>query len=342
MSDNLAERIAQAKEQLSIPELLRCLGHPIVKASSCKVPWREDRKPSGSIYDGGKRFKDFGTGEDFDAIDLVGKITGCSRRDAIETFLQMAGTSAVADSANVSPAKATGVNSRPNLSAFGTGSFEVVETVAISRKINPRAVAIAGEMGCLRFGRVCGYSAWVLTDISGRCAEARRIDGKLFPAFTGKGVELAERKAHTIRGSQKNWPVGILPVLEYRNKFNIIALVEGGPDFFSALHFALLQNRMDIQPVAILGRGQAKHGFHPDSLELFRGRRVRIYPHVDSDGGGLDQAVIWARQLERLECEVDLFSLDGLQKIDGSPIKDLNDAAEIVPDQAHELGELFP
>jgi hypothetical protein len=181
----------------------------------------------------------------------------------------MAGTSAVADSANVSPAKATGVNSRPNLSAFGTGSFEVVETVAISRKINPRAVAIAGEMGCLRFGRVCGYSAWVLTDISGRCAEARRIDGKLFPAFTGKGVELAERKAHTIRGSQKNWPVGILPVLEYRNKFNIIALVEGGPDFFSALHFALLQNRMDIQPVAILGRGQAKHVFARIALSSF-------------------------------------------------------------------------
>jgi hypothetical protein len=342
-SGNLAELIAQAKERLSIPELLRRLGHPIVKAGSCHVPWREDRKPSGSIYDDGERFKDFGTGEDFDAIDVLQKMTGRSRPDAIDTFLRMAGNITVSDySANVLPRKASGFGFRPNLSAFDTGSPNDIEKVAISRKIDAKAVALAIDMGCLLFGRVCGRPSWILTDISGRCAEARRIDGKLFPAFRAKGLELGERKAHTIRGSQKNWPVGILPALGYRNKFNVVALIEGGPDFLAALHFALSQNRTNIQPVAILGRGQAKHGFHPDSLELLRGRRIRIFPHHDSDNGGLGKAVVWARQLEALGCEVDLFRLDNLEKADGSPIKDLNDAIEIAPDQVHELEELFP
>jgi len=174
------------------------------------------------------------------------------------------------------------------------------------------------------------------------CAEARRIDGKLFPALRSKGLELGERKAHTIRGSRKSWPVGILPALEYRSKFNAIGLTEGGPDFLGLLHFALLQNRTDIQPVAVLGRGQARRGFHADTLELFRGRRVRIYPHVDSDGGGLEQAKVWAAELGAVGCEVDLFMLDGLQKIDGSPIKDLIDCVQIGPAQAPELEGLFP
>lgn len=231
---------------------------------------------------------------------------------------------------------------KPNLAPFNSGSPELVERVAVSRKISPGAVSLAVDMGCLLFGRQCCYPSWILTDTTQRCAEARRIDGKLFPAVQAKGVELGERKAHTLPRSKKNWPVGILPALEYQSKFNTIGLVEGGPDFLALLHFALLHDRRDIQPVAILGRRQAGNGFHRDSRELFRGRRIRIYPHVDADGGGLEQAIAWGGHLERLGCEVDLFRLDGLRKIDGSPIKDLNDCVEIAPDQAPELEGLVP
>jgi hypothetical protein len=231
---------------------------------------------------------------------------------------------------------------RPNTTSLREGTIDELRRFAVARKIRVEALELAQRTGTARIGFVCGFLSIVLLDQSGRTAEARRLDGKPFPPFMGKDFELGERKAHTIRHSQKNWPVGILPAPDYRDEVNILALVEGGPDFFAAHHFALLQKRTDIQPVAVLGRGQAKRGFHPDSLELFCGRRIRIFPHVDDDGGGLDQAIVWARQLEALGCEADLFRLDGLKRADGSPIKDLNDCVEITPSQAHELGELFP
>lgn len=227
---------------------------------------------------------------------------------------------------------------RPNLSTLREGTIAELSHFAVARHICIEALETAQRMGTARVGRICGFPSIVLLDQSGRCAEGRRLDNKKYPSIGS----LKRRKSHTLAHSKKNWPVGILPASEYCNKLNIIVLVEGLPDFFSALHFAQLQKRADIQPVAILGRVQATHGFHPDSLELFRGRRVRVYPHADSDGGGLEQAIRWARQLERINCEVDLFRLDGLKKADGSPIKDLNDCVEIAPDQAHELEALLP
>jgi hypothetical protein len=231
---------------------------------------------------------------------------------------------------------------RPNLSSLREGTIAELSRFAIARRISVEALEMAQRMGTARVGRVCGFSSIVLLDESGRCAEARRIDGKTFPEVRTKAFDLGERKAHTIRHSHKNWPVGILPRSEYRDKFKSMALVEGGPDYLTGLHFTILQKRTDVQPVAILGRGQASGGFHPASLDFFRDRRVRIYPHVDGDSGGLKHAIAWGRQLQRLNCEVDLFRFDGLRKIDGSPVKDLNDCASIAPDQAQELGGLFP
>jgi hypothetical protein len=231
---------------------------------------------------------------------------------------------------------------RPNTAFLRNGTTAELSRFATARGISVEALKLAQRMGTARVGRVCGFPSIVLLDESARCLEGRRLDGKPYPAVRSDNFELAERKAHTIPRSKKNWPVGIVRAPEYRNKFNIVALTEGLPDYFVALHFALRQKRTDIQPVAILGRGQAKHGFHSDCLELFRGRRVRIFPHTDSDDGGLEQAIVWGRQLERLDCKVDLFRFDGLSKADGSPIKDLNDCVEIRPDQADELEGLFP
>lgn len=99
---------------------------------------------------------------------------------------------------------------------------------------------------------------------------------------------------------------------------------------------------MTFQPIAVLGRSQCIHGFHPDSIELFRDRRVRIFPHADADRDGVARALFWARHLEKLNCQVDLFRLEGLTKADGTPIKDLNDLVELHPAQAFELEGLFP
>ena len=83
------------------------------------------------------------------------------------------------------------------------------------------------------------------------------MDGLIFPALG----DLAERKAHTLRGSCKSWPVGVA-VLQKRPHIRAVLLVEGGPDYLAALHLCLERKVHDALPVAMLGRGTGSK-IHP-------------------------------------------------------------------------------
>jgi hypothetical protein len=118
-------------------------------------------------------------------------------------------------------------------------------------------------------------------------------------------------------------------------------MVEGGPDYLAALHFAILGNAWDLVPVAMLGRETGSR-IDPGALKILSGRRVRIYPHADHDGGGLRRAEVWADQLSDAGCPVDLFHFTGLMMRNSEPLKDLNDATQIHPNQQDQLQDLLP
>jgi hypothetical protein len=332
-----------AKDRLPIPELWRILNLPEepptrdhVKFSS---PLRPDAHPSCSFYNECRRMRDWSTGKDYDAVDFLGDALGLKNGAAIRKFLEIANGSAITiDYAPIVQPQPKAKAERPILSGFTKASRTELQRIADSRKIDVRAVELAQELGTLRVGEVCGCESWVLLDESGVCAEARRLNRKPYPAI-GK---LGERKAHTLRGSNKAWPVGILPAEQYRQSVEVILLVEGGPDYLAALHFALDQKRAEMLPVALLGRGQGLRGLHPDSIEHFRNRRVRMVPHNDPDGRSYLSAIRWAQQLRSVEADVDAFILKGLTKADLSPIKDLNECVEIGPGHAQRLEELLP
>lgn len=331
--------IEAAKDRLRIPLVWRLCGFEGKPSLCCRSPFREDRNPSFSVYDDGLRWKDFASGEAGDAIDFLSKARGIENREAVREFLALADARhSIGCDASDSYRTKQNDKPRPELSRFHAGSTAEIEAVAQSRGIDPRAVSLAQDMGCLLFGPVFGYESWILTDLSGRCAEARRIDRLPYPADSIKGM----RKAHTLRGSQKSWPVGCLISSRYRDPDRAIALCEGGPDFLAALHFALRAGRDDIQPIAVLGRSQCIHGFHPDSLELFRDRRVRIFPHADADRDGVTRALFWAGHLQNLNCHVSLFRLEGLSKADGTQVNDLNDLVELHPTLTNEIEGIFP
>jgi hypothetical protein len=220
----------------------------------------------------------------------------------------------------------------PDLSRLRTGYPSELRRLSRAKGWSVESLADAQSDGILRFGPACGFACWVVTDASGISAEARRMDGLPFPAFEGGD----ERKAHTFKGSRKDWPVGLMPARWRR--VSVITVNEGGPDLPTTFHFARLQNRTDILSVAMLGCNAGIHGFHPDAFELFRGRRVRIYPHTDA----LDRAEVWAKQLYDLGCKVDFFLFDGLFKEDGEPVNDLRDCLAIHPKLSDRLEELFP
>jgi hypothetical protein len=210
---------------------------------------------------------------------------------------------------------------RPRVRGLRLGTDAQLQRFADNRGICVEALETAQRMGTARVGIVCGHPSIVLMDQSGRCMEGRRLDNLKYPAIGG----LPERKAHTIANSCKAWPVGIAPYGQYLRRCELVALVEGGPDYFAALHFAHVFGATGVVPAAVLSR--AVTGFHPGSNELFRGKRVRIFPHNDPDGRSYRSALNWGRQLKQLGCEVDFFTFKEL------PAKDLNDCTQVPPEQ---------
>jgi CHC2 zinc finger len=303
-------------------------------------PLHQEKTPSFHVYTDDDHYHCFGCGAHGDVTDLEQALSGGTRAEAadrlgaerLQNIEKLPRGPKLKEKAEAPP---------PNLSGLRKATRAELQQIADSRNIDLRAVESAQDLGTLRVGEVCGYPSWVLLDASGLCAEARRLNRKPYPAIANGKVELGERKAHTLRGSRKDWPVGILPAAEYRKGFESILLVEGGPDYLAALHFALRRQKKGILPVAILGRGQGLRGLHPDALEHFRDRRVRIVPHDDPDGGSYQSALRWAKQLRDIGAEVDFFHLRNLQTSTGK-VKDLNNCCEIHPNLFGELQDLFP
>ena len=306
-------------------------------------PLHPEKTPSFHVYPDDSHYHCYGCGAHGDVTDLEQALGGGTRAEAAARL----GAERVHDVKRREPAisrarKAQVPHEGPDLSRLRTATRAELEQIAHSRNIDPRAVQLAQDMGTLRVGEICGLLSWVLLDESGLCAEGRRLDRKPYPVLTRGTIRLSERKAHTLRGSRKDWPVGILPASTYQKHARAIILIEGGPDYLAALHFALLQKHTGILPVAILGRGQGLRGLQPDSLEHFAGRRVRIVPHDDPDGGSYQSVLRWAKQLSDVAAKVDFFHFKNLRTSTGKPVKDLNDCCELTSSQTAELEGLFP
>lgn len=218
--------------------------------------------------------------------------------------------------------------SNPSASFYDAEASQAhFSTLATLRGLFLDGVRLAYGRGLLRFGIFRTRPAWFILDASQRVIQARRLDGQPW----AQGV-----KAWTLPGSQAAWPVGIGEAKE----FSAIALCEGGPDLLAVCAFILAEGReRDVAPVTMLG-GCAR--IHTDALPHFTGKRVRIFAHLDETGD--TAANRWAEQLADAGATVDAFSLAGLRRTDGEPIKDLCDLAAIHADdfEAHRcLWELF-
>lgn len=336
--------LEEAKERLKIPELARKLGLPVEipeqdgKTVTCWFPEnhpRGDKRPSFNLHDGLKRGKCFSCGVTFDGPGLISLAKGISNKDAVREFIRLAEGiphfTPVIQRQSEQKAEDRCLKLPADLSK---GTRQQWERVAKLRGISIDAVELAVWMGVLRFGSVCRLPSWIILDDSKRAAEARRMDGKHFPAF-GK---LIERKAHTIGGSRKDWPVGILcriPVSRFRK----IVVCEGTPDLLAAYHFLERTSNMDALPVSMLGR-EIK-AIHPEALQLFEGKLVRIFAHNDTDGDGIAAAKKWGGQIARQSATVDGFDFSLFMMKDGKPVGDLNDAVFVSAEHEDELLEML-
>jgi hypothetical protein len=324
------------KDHLSIPAYWRHKNfpNPPQKDGLYSAPDREDNHPSFSIRDNGRKFYDFARAEGGDVFDFIRLVEGVDRKQAFTIAEEIAGGRAPLPP--VPPPKPRGEIKLPSLRV---GKPEDFERVAKLRCIDPAALFTASRFNVLRFADVCRFPSWVLLDDALKIVEGRRMDGRPYPEIKTDRCHLVERKGHAVGGSKKDWPCGAA-VLKGK-PFRAVAMVEGGPDMLAAFHFILNAGAGDVLPVAMLGRGAGVR-IDAQALALLAGRRVRIYPHADADGGGVKSAHVWAQQLHAVGCTVDLFSFQGLMRRDGKPVKDLNDAVVIDAAQERELEGILP
>jgi hypothetical protein len=182
---------------------------------------------------------------------------------------------------------------------------ELAQRVADSRGLRIASVKLASAwFDTVTFGQVCDQDCWILSDASRKCAEARRIDGKPFPAIGSLG----ERKSHTPRGSNKSWPVGLLSTSFgerlLRKHYHNILLLEGGPDYLAACQLLVGRDPYTFLPVAMLGASQS---IAADALPHFAGRETVII--AQHDQAGRDAGERWTKQIKGAGGSARLFNL---------------------------------
>jgi hypothetical protein len=328
----------QIKAKLTLREAARLVNVTLPDRDGVKFcsPLRPDKSPSCSIK--GELFTDWSTNQHLDAIDFYAAAKGMSTPEAIRELAERYGIeAAAAGKVHVAPAPDT---SRPqarqqspaipsaiahaNMVVAGPDLIEVpgepedadFEAVRASRLLpeGTGGLELAHYIGVLRFGMVCGFPSWIVTDSSNRAAEARRLDGEHFP----QSGPIGERKAHTIKGSTKGWPVGLLPRMDGPQLANLrhtpLVVVEGGPDLLAA--FCILAqfpaSSNDVHPVAMLGTGAT---ISDEALTLMAGRPAVILAHGEK--AGRDAASRWGEQLTSAGCSTRIRQLPDS--------KDLND-----------------
>lgn len=278
------------KGQCSLPVLMKMLGLGAHAKRSCRSPFRDDRSASWGIFqrDGRWYWKDHGTDESGDEVDFIRTLKGWKDpggfTKALEYYRGVVQGMPV-EAVPPIPVHPAAPRQKPDSTGFGPGTRVQLQCLSKLRNIDLAALQVAQDRGFLIFGRFAGHQVYGITDVSGHVVEVRRLDGLPFPAHG----ELGERKSHALKGSRKDWPVGIAGI-ENRP---MILLVEGLPDFLAAFEVMMSESaEARVAPVAMLS---ASTRIGDDAVALLAGRHVRIVPH--NDNAGRTAAFKWAAQV---------------------------------------------
>jgi hypothetical protein len=289
----LSNQIADICSWLTVPQAAAMAGISIAADGDrfCS-PFRVDRTPNCTASE--TLFSDWSRSQHLDAVGVFAAARGIGTWDAVQELNARKRLEAPAVVPRP-PARPLGVEIPPLKQ-----DREKCRQLAEMRRVSVKAVeASVFNLRTVGFAIWRSLDCWLLTDSAGKIAEARRMDGKLFPA-AGK---LRERKAHTLYGSVKRHPVGIASAMKFPSDYPVM-LVEGGGDYLAAVDVAL-HSRQERVPVAMLG---ASASISAEALPWFAGRDVVILAHPDQ--AGKDAGKRWRTQLKAV-CSVRLLALEG-------------------------------
>lgn len=303
-----------AKEHYTIHGLWQVFGYPGKPETSCKSPFRDDKKPSFSVFDGGRKWKDHATGDGGDIIEflkfaLPGDYPEVRQWLAERLNIDMLDGKLAPSSSPVLP------NESPQRkiqwpSELLEGYEATWQAFANLRGYCYGSVSVMVRSGILRFTKIDGKKCFAVLDREHRAAEIRALDRTLF---------FNKSKAYPLVGVDKTWLVGA-NMLRVAGPDTSVLLCEGATDLLTAIDLNFkykkrLKGSRSWLPVALLGAGCKN--LAPECAGLIKGRKVRIVPDADEDGNKM--AEHWAQTFHSLGCQVDTVQLD--------PGQDLTDAA---------------
>jgi hypothetical protein len=188
------------------------------------------------------------------------------------------------------------------------------------RKLHATTFDLAARLGCLGISAVCGFKSWMLHDKKALAFEARRITGEPYPA---QG-QLSSRKTHTLRNSDKSWPIGLLCERTEVNVISRAIIGEGSAAYFELLELIEVYGDGNIQPMVFLGA--SVRSIHPEALIMLK-RKEQILIVPDNDEAGRKAATTWQLLLRVLGKDIRIFEWPPNCK----KIKDLGDALRLLP-----------
>lgn len=317
------------QQRLSLRDVASMCGFDLPRDGvKFRSPLRPDRNPSCTIKD--EVMRDWSRNQTFDALSFYAAAQNLSIREARRRLFSHVRS---AEESNRARAQSHAQPFTRNGVVFHVHAPSDDDFAAIlrARKLPQDAISglnLAHLLGVLQFAEVAGFPSWLVSDEARRCAEARRLDALPFPSVGN----LAERKAHTLKGSSKSWPVGLaLRVSNSRAeqlKRLPLLIVEGGPDLLAAfgLLAALPISAGDVQPVAMLGTSAS---ISPEALQTIKGRRAIILAHGDT--AGKEAGERWGAQLASVQCRVCLRHLQsGMDLNDIVSVHGLDAAKELL------------
>ncbi|MEZ0386073.1 MAG: hypothetical protein ACAI34_03325 [Verrucomicrobium sp.] len=185
------------------------------------------------------------------------------------------------------------------------------------RHASPAIVHAMVNRGMIRTIMQDGHRCWAMME--GTFAQARRYDGGLLPTSHG------ERKCKTLPRSQ-----GRFFGTSCFHTDHPILMVEGVVGLLEAA--SLIDHSFaPWLPFAAIS-ASSRFEADPQTLQRFRGRRVRIVP--DEGSAGLEAAAHWLAALEPFATQVDIFSLP-------PGLKDLGPLLKAPEAHAALIAELF-
>jgi len=288
-----------AKGLIDIDYAWNALGLPGQPGKCCKSPFRADRKPSFSVFNDSKSWKDHATGEGGDVIDFVATSEGIGKGDACRWLIRNAGTGHRTSSIpRPQRAIAGGQNERPQkpsiplrIPPLDRGSYSHVLRLQESRELPMNAgLELLIQREVLQFGGMydgCGLCrVWLLLDSSLRNAQARRLDGKPWQRLPGNP------KAKTLKYSVAAWPIGAADLIGR----DVVMFCEGGPDLLAAATAAYIESAETFNRIGFVCMAGASNQIASDALPLFSGKVIRIYQHADTAGRAAAGRWYWQLQ----------------------------------------------